>query len=548
MIISNFVSRRGQIELNKSTSSMARSFERLSSGLRINSAADDSAGLSITTRMGAQITGLQQSMRNANDSISLFQTAEGALGEVETMLQRVRELAVQSGNGVLTKADREAIQAEVGQLQDEINNISEKTNFNQIKLFEGKQTRLTFQYGANSGETTHLNLTKMDTDALGRQARYTSRSGVLTNESLLNSGGNTIAINGIQLRDSVAADDKLSRYSSKHGGTIGTSAIAKANAINSVADSTGVRALVGETRTDTASHVQANLVFGDAGQNFAGVPGDNNFQVDQPQEIIFGNTGSVQGTTLTGSTYMEINGTKIAGFSFEDHDSTGELQRQINAAYDETGVTAELNVQGELVLVAKDGRDISIAYHDTTDPDPFLNGGALEAQVGLASGLNGGFSYGGSLTLQSNSTWEVTTDSSLDANNALGGLLDDNNNINAIAAGPFVMGTNREATVGTIDLSTTQGAIRALDVVDLALEQISSERSQFGALQNRTESTISNLGQTSDNLSAASSRIRDADFAAETAQLASHQIKQNAAVSMLSQMSQSGQIVLSLLG
>jgi flagellin len=350
---------------------MARSFERLSSGLRINSAADDSAGLSITTRMGAQITGLQQSMRNANDSISLFQTAEGALGEVETMLQRVRELAVQSGNGVLTKADREAIQAEVGQLQDEINNISEKTNFNQIKLFEGKQTRLTFQYGANSGETTHLNLTKMDTDALGRQARYTSRSGVLTNESLLNSGGNTIAINGIQLRDSVAADDKLSRYSSKHGGTIGTSAIAKANAINSVADSTGVRALVGETRTDTASHVQANLVFGDAGQNFAGVPGDNNFQVDQPQEIIFGNTGSVQGTTLTGSTYMEINGTKIAGFSFEDHDSTGKLQRQINAAYDETGVTAELNVQGELVLVAKDGRDISIAYHDTTDPDPF---------------------------------------------------------------------------------------------------------------------------------------------------------------------------------
>ena len=544
MITPNFVSRRGQIELNKSTSSMTRSFERLSSGLRINSAADDSAGLSITTRMGAQITGLQQSMRNANDSISLFQTAEGALGEVETMLQRVRELAVQSGNGVLTKADREAIQAEVNQLTDEIDNISEKTNFNQIKLFEGKQTRLTFQYGANSGETTHLNLTKMDTDALGRQARYTSRSGVLTTASLLG-GGNNIAINGIQLRDSGAADDKISKYSSKHIATEGTSAVAKANAINSVADSTGVRAIVGETRTDTASHVHANLVFGDAGFNALGVPGDNNNQVDQPQEIIFGNTGSVQGTTLTGSTYMEINGAKISGFSFEDHDSTGELQRQINAAYDETGVLAELNVKGELVLVAKDGRDISIAYHDTSG---VLPGSDLETQIGLASGLDGGFAYGGEITLQSNSTWEVTTDSSLDANNALGGLLDDNNNINAIAAGPFVMGTNREATVGTIDLSTTQGAIRALDVVDLALEQISSERSQFGALQNRTESTISNLSQTSDNLSAASSRIRDADFAAETAQLASHQIKQNAAVSMLSQMSQSGQIVLSLLG
>ena len=543
MITPNFVSRRGQIELNKTGNAINRSFERLSSGLRINGARDDAAGLSITTRMGSQIEGLQQSIRNANDSISLFQTAEGALGEVEGMLQRVRELAVQSANAALTSADREAIQMEVSQLQDEIDNISEKTNFNNIRLFEGKKTRLTFQYGANAGETTHFNLTKMDTDALGRQARYTSQSGVLTNTTLTNGGAAGFTINGIGIRDSSSADDSVSRYSSKHNGLLGTSAIAKAAAINSVAEETGVRAIVGETRTD--NQLRANLILGDndlgdadgtvaAGSAFTGAG-----------EQVFGNTGSIQGTTLTSNTYMEINGVRISGFTFEDHDSTGELVRNINAEYDETGVIAEVNASGELVLVAKDGRDISVGYFDDGN-DPFTDEGiGLEAQVGLLSGFGGAFAYGGEISLQSNSTFEVNANADPQStNDALGGVLSSDV---VPVSDEFVLGTNRDATVGSIDLSTTAGALRALDVVDLALEQISSERSQLGALQNRTESTISNLSQTATNLSAASSRISDADFASETAQLASNQIKQQAAVSMLAQVSQSGQIVLSLL-
>jgi flagellin len=531
MITPNFVSRRGQIELNKSSNAINRSFERLSSGLRVNSARDDAAGLSITTRMGSQIEGLQQSIRNANDSISLFQTAEGALGEVETMLQRMRELSVQSANAALQPADRESLQMEVTQLQNEIDNISERTNFNQIKLFEGNKTRLEFQYGANPGETTHLNLTKMDTDALGRQARYTSQSGVLTNQSLTQGGNFSFEINGVNIRDSVAADDTVSKYSSKHTGPAGSSAIAKAAAINSVAEETGVRAIVGETRTDNQS--RANLIIGDQAGNFDGV-------VD-PDEIEFGSLGSIQGTTLTANTYMEINGTRISGFTFEDHDSTGELVRNINAEYESTGVLAEINAGGELVLVAKDGRDISIAYFDDA------GGESLEDDfIRLGSGFLGNFSYGGSITLQSNETFEVNefAGGSDFVNDSLGGVLyDEASNGNA----NYVLGTNREATVGSIDLSTTEGALRALDVIDLALEQISSERSQLGALQNRTTSTINNLSQTAENLSAASSRIRDADFAAETAQLASNQIKQQAAVSMLAQVSQSGQIVLSLL-
>ena len=527
MITPNFVSRRGQINLTKAGNSINRSFERLSSGLRINGARDDAAGLSITTRMGSQVEGLQQSIRNANDSISLFQTAEGALGEVETMLQRVRELAVQAASGALQGADREAIQAEVSQLQNEIDNISERTNFNNIKLFEGNKTRLDFQYGANVGETTHINLTKMDTDALGRQARYTSASGVITGEGLIPAG--ELKINGINIRNSLAVDDTISKHSSKHIGpadpAVGTSAIAKAAAINSVSDSTKVRAIVGETRTDKQDKANEFL------------PGS------------FGNTNSVQATNLTATTYMEINGVKISGFSVQDHDASGELVRQINAEYDETGVIAELSAAGELVLVAKDGRDISIAYYDS-DPDPITGGSTLEGQIGLLSGGGGAFAYGGTITLQSNETFEIDViGDSASFNNSMGGILIASGDpVDPAGGAPFVLGTNREATVGTIDLSTTSGAIRALDVLDLALEQISSERSQLGAMQNRTESTINNLSQTANNLSAASSRIKDADFAAETAQLASNQIQQQAAVSMLAQESQSGQIVLSLLG
>jgi flagellin len=489
--------------------------------------------------MGSQVEGLQQSIRNANDSISLYQTAEGALGEVEGMLQRIRELAVQSANGALQTSDREAIQAEVSQLTSEIDNISERTNFNSIKLFEGNKTRLDFQYGANSGDSIHLNLTKMDTDALGRQARYEGNSGVLTNQSLLG-GGATLAINGTSIRDSIASDDTVSRYSSKRIPpaipTQGTSAIAKAAAINSVSDTTGVRAIVGETRTDTQD--VANLALGDA------LFGNADGTLDAG-EAIFGNSGSIQSASLTANTYMEINGEKIAGFSFEASDSSGELIRQINSAYDRTGVIAEVNSAGELVLSAKDGRDISIAYHDTAGAPP---GAAIEAAIGLRSGGDGAFAYGGKVSLQANETFEINTNRADEINNGLGGLIEPGNPAMATPADNIlVMGTNREATIGTIDLTSTTGATRALDVIDLALEQISSERSQLGALQNRTESTINNLSQTAENLSAASSRIKDADFAQETAQLASHQIKQQAAVSMLAQVSQSGQVVLSLL-
>ena len=148
----NFVSRRSQISLERSTRTLERGFERLSSGLRINSAADDAAGLSISTRMRSQVEGLQQAVRNTNDSISLYQTAEGGLNELHNILQRNRELAVQAANGVLSDADREAIQAEVTQLNKEVDRIASTTSFNGRRIFAGDQTEYRFQIGATRGE------------------------------------------------------------------------------------------------------------------------------------------------------------------------------------------------------------------------------------------------------------------------------------------------------------------------------------------------------------------------------------------------------------
>jgi flagellin len=528
MLTPNFISRRSQFELGKTNNAISKSFERLSTGLRINSAADDSAGLSITTRMTSQVEGLNQSIRNANDSISMFQTAEGALNEVTSMLQRTRELAVQAANDVLTTADRDAIQAEITQLRSEIDHISDTTSFNSIKLFKGDAVNRTFQIGANAGETSDVSIKKVDSRSLGRQARYTSRGGVNTTQNLDSNNKFLISLKDgsgfIQVPDSLDASDTLSKYSSKHNGIIeGISAISKAEAINSISEFTGVRATVGPTRTDDQAAANESFIADGFGQ------------------ALLGNTNSIQATELTANTYMEINGAKIAGFSVENNDATGELKKQINSKYDETGVLAEINGNGELVLIAEDGRDISIAYHSAdTDGDPFEVD--LANDIGLLSGFDGAVSYGGLITLQSDETYEVETDT-VDSNKALGGLLDHDLN----ATGQFVKGTNRNNSIEAVDVSSHQSSTIAIEIIDLAIEQVSAMRSELGALQNRTESTISNLSQTAENLSAASSRIRDADFASETAHLASNQIKQNAAASMLAQVSQSGQIALSLL-
>ena len=480
-INTNIGALNAQRQMNSTSKALGRSFERLSSGLRINGAKDDAAGLSITTRFSAQIRGLNQAVRNSNDGISLAQTAEGALNETTNILQRMRELAVQSANDTNNDSDRASLQAEVNQLKNELDRIAETTNFNGNKVLTGDFLARDIQVGANVGETLSVSIAGAGTSDLARQVRFSTAQ--VVGATIMNGGDLQISsktTNGstVSIRGAIAADDQLSTSLAE------TSAIAKAAAINSSSSHTGVKAIVENTE--------------------------------------YTGNGVVNAFTLNTADFIEINGERISGFAVKANDADGALQDAINAVSDETGVVASLSEQGELVLNAADGRNIHLA-------------GTALAGAGLT--LGGEVVETAKLTLQSKEQFDVTL--TANGSDALG--------LN-LGAGSFVYGVNSDFSVNSVDVSSRGGAVTALDVIDLALEDVSSQRADLGALQNRLESTINNLNTTSENLSASRSRILDADFAAETAQLSRNQIIQQAGVSILAQANQQPQIALSLLG
>ena len=482
-INTNLSSLNAQRKLTSTSNSLSRSFERLSSGLRINGARDDAAGLSITTRFTAQIRGLNQAVRNSNDGISLAQTAEGALNETTNILQRMRELSVQAANDTNSDSDRASLQAEVAQLKSELDRISETTNFNGNKILSGDFLARDLQVGANVGETLSVSIEGAGTKDLARQVR----TGPTTVSSSVMSGftisyGSGTAAGSAFVRSSNAGDDNLSTSNKA------ASAISKAAAINSLTETTGVRAIVDET---TAS---GTLVTGGA---------------------------------LDASNYIELNGQKISGFTVQGNDADNSLVDAINAVSDETGVVASLDADSELVLTASDGRNITLETVGTAGATTGLNNGAAAATL----------SYG-QITLQSDDTFTIG-----DGTNAGTGT-----GVTSLGQDAGVFGVNSTNSVYSVDISDRDGAVKALDTIDLALENVSASRANLGALQNRLESTINNLSTTSENLSASRSRILDADFASETAQLSRNQIIQQAGVSILAQANQQPQIALGLLG
>ena len=507
---------RARNEMTKRTRAIGVKMERLSSGIRINSAADDAAGLSISTRMESQVRGYDQAVRNTTDGMSLLQTADGALDEVTQILQRMRELSVQAANETYNAIDLGSIQAEVSQLTQELSKIAAQTDFNGLKIFSQMSTRFKIQSGDKSNQNIELKLSSVRPETLARQAKVASQGGVTAETSLLGDffgqgeGADTVLINGVEIRDSINGDDRVSTIYN-YG-----SAIAKANAINAHSEFTNVTARVGETRTDNQSF-RNNL---------------ENFDT-------FGNIGSVSEVELTSTTYMSINNVKISGFKVEDNDATGSLVSAINAYEEETGVVAHINEDSELVLVAKDGRNIHIEYSG----DNF--GQDLENAVGLLSGGAGTFAYAGQVSLESEETIEV--DFGFGGNDTLGGMLQN--------ADPFapvvqqaVFGVNSEYAVDKINIENKQDAENAIRTIDRALEDVIAMRGEIGGLHNRLESTVSNLQQTSQNTAVAKSRIMDADFAVETADLTKNMMIASGNTSVLAQANQSPSIALELLG
>jgi flagellin len=310
-INTNVAALNGQRNLLHTQNRLAKQFQQLSSGLRINTAGDDAAGLAISERFTSQIRGLSQAVRNANDAVSLSQVAEAALSESTSILQRMRELSIQAANDINGDGEREALQNEVDQLIQELTRIGETTTFNGKKLLDGSFIDAFFHVGAFARETVRVRIRDARSLTIGRQATQT---GVPVATNPIAAGD--VLLNGVTIRNTQAVDDQLS--TSFAAG----SAIAKAAAINDTTEFHGV----------TAKPL--------------------------PNEFVSANP--IAGGTLDNATNIVINGQVISGFGVAADDATDVLVRSINEVFDRTGVSASLDERGRLVLRAEDGRNIEL--------------------------------------------------------------------------------------------------------------------------------------------------------------------------------------------
>ena len=473
------MSLNSQRNLNKSQGGLSTALQRLSSGLRINSARDDAAGLAISERFSSQIRGLTVASRNANDGISLSQVAEGALTEVGNILQRVRELSVQSANATNSASDRAALHLEVGQLTSELNRIAKATEFNGQKLLDGTFGTALFQVGANADETIVATTANFKTQQYG-DYRISGNLNTVDAANTLAAGSIKISgANGTQTVNFLATD----------------SAENVAAAVNLVIDQTGVTA---------SAKTTADVTFGDSGTYLFTLASENN-------------------------TAVEI------GFNLTESTGTDALSAAVNAFNEQqarTGVVATISDDSQnITLTNYDGKEINL--QDTS----FQNAAIVSVDTGAAA--NGSVAFATDTAVN---TARVTGQVTFDSDKAF---------VVSGTAADVVSGATESSVlqkVADLDISTVSGANLALSVVDAAISQVSNQRAKFGALQNRFQSTISNLETSVENLSAARSRIRDADFAVETAELTRTQILQQAGTAMLAQANSIPQNVLSLLG
>ena len=508
-INTNVASLNAQRFLGQSQGMLGTSLSRLSSGLRINSAADDAAGLAISGRMSAQIRGLNQAVRNANDGISLSQTAEGALTETTAMLQRMRELAVQSMNDTNSASDRANLQKEVDQLRLEIDRIANNTQFNGKNLLDGTFNRQRFQVGANDGQELSLNIASAKSRSLGLSSGTFLTHGAITEAGTATSGSSNTLKTAIDTSANFTVIGALGTEAINM--TSNWSAYQIADRVNSSATDTGVIAEA-VTYAKLSNMCTGTMTF-----------------------TIQGKGGTAEGKSVTGTDITDI----IA--SVNEHTS-------------DTGIYAYLNGTTEIILYSSEGYTIGVqdldygadsgstytASFSGLDSDgTAVSGTAVELVDKTASEGTSSSFVGGTVifdTTLNNGYFTLTT-------LAGGGEL-----FEADELGTDVLSSATTNTVENLDISTRDGARTAIGTVDGALDYIANIRADLGAVQNRFESTIANLQNVSENLSASRSRILDADFATETADMTKSQILIQSGVAMLAQANQLPQQVLSLLG
>jgi flagellin len=694
IINTNVASLNAQRNLNTSQGQLATALQRLSSGLRINSAKDDAAGLAISERFTTQIRGLNQAVRNANDAISLSQTAEGALGEYGNILQRVRELAVQSANATNSSSDRQALNGEAQQLLQELGRISTQTQFNGQNVLDGSFTSAQFQVGANANQTISVSIGDASTKALGAY-QYNNNSSQVSGTALA-SGDLTIngvnvgasesgsaedivtAINSVTSQTSVTASANTTVVASNspvrnqslqsgdlviNGVNIGAVAGSNnasvqganlVNAINARSAAHGVTASANAVTgaitltSNTGKTINVTTSNGNAGanrlENATGLEVAGNTATRSTNTVTFAN-GAAGTSTINVTTNVAAGDTLTVGGTVYTFVASGATGNQINvganagatndAIFAKLGgavtnaTVTQAGGAGTAITVTSNVMTAATTHHAVSattaagvvatannagtganSGDTVVVGGVTYefympgttyggSNVGVALGASDGatatnfsaavaaqYSAGNTnVQVQTTVGGVVTLRSDLFGSTALTGTEGTSTgSANAVVIGAGTAGTDGAYTasvtrgtislsssqayqvegnnpglaglstasatltsISTIDISSVNGANAAISLVDGALDQVSKIRADLGAVQNRFESTIANLSATAENLSSARSRIRDADFAQETAALTRGQILQQAGTAILAQANALPQNVLSLL-
>ncbi len=525
--------------LGVTTSAQSKSTEKLSSGYRINRAADDAAGLSISEKMRSQIRGLNKASANAQDGISLIQTAEGALNESHSILQRMRELAVQAANGTETDDDREAVNDEITQLQEELTRISETTEFNTLKLLDGSQSGSTSSTGSGpkfgivdstlDGALVTSNVAGIK---VATAATATTKAGQET--AIWDATGKTLTLNlSLNKVYTQSEIDELVKNAKQEDSTAtGTPAEVKVTLKNGIfnadaattagtATAAGVKAVSDEAEVAAGGFVGANKIQFTAnkyGVEFNGTTFDFAFDKEVGKEEV---------ETTTAITTSAVNAV-----------TAGEYTIHLAAGKEYTAEDLE-------DILAKAGFDFDVTLSGATPDEPntlFATSGATTVGTLTMDGTTAGAGLG--------STQAMWGQAGYDSVSAGGGIT-------------LQIGANEGQTMSfsiedmsaralgvdgnKVDLSNQESAQKATTTIDEAIKTVSKARGRMGAIQNRLEHTIANLDTAAENTQNAESRIRDTDMASQMVEYSKNNILAQAGQSMLAQANQSTQGVLSLL-
>jgi flagellin len=480
--------------LNNNSNTTNSLEQQLSTGLSINSPADNPAGYIAAQGFTAQISGINQATSNANQAISLVQTADGAITQQVNILQNISSIANQAANGGATAQQLAALQQVVSQLQTQVSTIAQQTNFNGVNLLDGTFQGINFQVGATDGQTIGLSIANSAANAIGAY------------QSSANAAAGPFKVNGVGT--GAVADNTGASYAITSAGGVYT------------AGSFGVSGSAGNAAITVSAATESALGVAQAINN---ATSKTNVSAVADTSVAFTVTaGSFSFTLGNGTGGAQTNTTTInATVTAVSQAGLASLVGQINQATGQTGITASVNSSNQLVLTQAQGDNISISGFAGTGQ--LAAGGTTTTTI--KSGGTTSATIQGLVTLQSNQSFALS----------------------AAASDIGLNTTSALSALSSVNVSTAAGASAALNVVAFALQQLESVGSQLGAVQQRLQATVANLQTTNTNLTAARSVVQDANIPEVTTRLTQAEILQQAGVSALAQSSQLQQSFLKLL-